>query len=254
MKLLNIMSEDNIESSCSLEFSFPKCPSEKGRFINPYQQKLRKGLKDFLLWRLGYFKDRHPKVLAPEIFEYPNPRKVTDDKPKVTWVNHSSFLVSYKSFHLLTDPIWSHRCSPTKLVGPKRLHQPPIALSEMKHLSLVLISHNHFDHLDKPTILEIFKLNPNVLFVVPKGVKRWFFRNGIQNVIELEWWQTKFVQFKLDEHVSVEITAVPSQHFSGRGVFDKNKTLWCGYVLRIYEEGRLVKTMYFVGDTGYNPP
>ncbi|MCH9631675.1 MAG: hypothetical protein S4CHLAM37_17000 [Chlamydiia bacterium] len=118
---------------------------------------------------------------------------------------------------------------------------------------MVLVSHDHYDHLDRSTIKEIVAHNPNVLFIVPKGLKKWFEKRGITNIHELSWWESSFAHFPEQNDLSIQITAVPSQHFSGRGILNKNKTLWCGFVVKFYESGVLQKTMYFVGDTGYNP-
>lgn len=194
---------------------------------------------------MGFYEDKDPRPQIPSNFSYPQvDQKIEPKKPKVTWVNHSTFLVEVDGLHLLTDPIWSNRCSPVNFVGPKRHHPPGISLKKLPKIDIVLISHNHYDHLDKPTVKKLHKMYPNILWKIPKGMKRWFKRLGITNTIEFDWWDQK----KVEEH-NFSITAVPTQHFSGRFLFDTNKTPWNGYVLEFHDYN---KTFYFVGDTGYN--
>lgn len=227
-----------------------KCPKKGSRFKNPHIKDIKRGLWDYFLWAMGKFKEKEFIKLVPSNFSYPNPKLLDLGKPSVMWVNHSTFLISYKGVKIVTDPILSERCSPFSFFGPKRLHKPPFEIEALEDLSLVLISHDHYDHLDKVSIEKIYRKNPNVLFIVPEGVKKWFTRRGIENVRELSWWENTSVSFG---KVNLEVTSVPSQHFSGRSLFSTNKTLWCGFVVKISENAESCKKMYFVGDTGYNP-
>lgn len=219
-------------------------PARK-KFFNPHIQDEKRSLKDVLLWRMGFFNDRSESVVCPTSFASP---LVTDPidpkKPTVTWINHSTFLIKMDGLHFLTDPIWSQRCSPFSFLGPKRRHDPPLKLSELKQVDHVLISHNHYDHLDKNTVKILHELYPNIQWWVPLGVKKWFTSLGITKVKELSWWESF-------DHDSIRFTAVPTQHFSGRSFKDLDASLWSGFVVESLNPNG--KRFYFVGDTGYNP-
>lgn len=214
------------------------------RYVNPHKHKVYRSTVHFLLWLLGYYNDAMIPQPIPDNFTYPNSEEAFNLKsPLVTWVNHSTFWVRAFDQSLLFDPIWNERCSPFSFFGPKRCHPPLPALDAITHLDTVIISHNHYDHLDKYTIKYLSTKYPQVLWVVPLGLKKWFYRNFPKlQVEELAWWGSiKRPNFK--------ITSVPAQHYSGRGLFDRNKTHWMGCVVE-FDEG---KRLYFAGDTGYNP-
>ncbi|REE02076.1 MBL fold metallo-hydrolase [Marinoscillum furvescens] len=163
----------------------------------------------------------------------------SSDQMRITFVNHSTFLIQWNDLNILTDPIWSERCSPVSFAGPQRMRPPGIRFEDLPPIDAVLISHNHYDHLDIPSIKRIQKEFAPV-FVVPLGVKKHLAQLNIENTIELDWWQSA--------HIGMEIKAVPAQHFSGRGMFDRDQTLWAGYVI---SDG--IKKIYFAGDSGYAP-
>ena len=135
-------------------------------------------------------------------------------------------------------------------MGPKRKHDPHIRIEDIKNLDFVLISHNHYDHLDYPSVKRVYKRFPAVTFIVPMGLKKWFVKRGIDRVVELDWWQDVNFCAKKDSP-QIEITAVPAQHHSGRGFFDANKSLWVGFVVKVKHKGEK-KCFYFAGDTAYN--
>lgn len=220
-------------------------------FHNPYEGHIKRALFEFLLWQIGYYKDSHTLIPVPEGFSFPIPKKPLDKSaPTATWINHSTYLIQIEGLHILTDPIWSERCSPVSFLGPKRHHAPPLQLHELPRIDFVLISHDHYDHLDKRSVRTLHKLFPNIVWFVPTGVKEWFKRQGIEKVIERGWWQeAKLV------HGSMKLTAtaVPTQHFSGRISTNLNNTLWAGWVVDFEHEVKGAKRLYFVGDTGYNP-
>jgi N-acyl-phosphatidylethanolamine-hydrolysing phospholipase D len=219
------------------------------RFSNPHVKEVKRRLWDFLLWKVGYYHDAIALRKPPEDFSYPfTLAKVDNDKPKVVWIGHSTFLVEFEDVAILTDPIWSKKCSPVSFAGPIRRHEPPISLSDIPSMDFVLISHNHYDHLDKKSVLELAIRFPGITWIVPLGVKRWFARLKIENVYELAWWEKITFQ---KEKSKVTVAACPSQHFSGRGLFDTDRTFWNGYVVTM--EGKdSFKSFYFTGDTGYN--
>ncbi len=220
------------------------------RFFNPHVKETRRTIFDVILWKLGHYADPLPPPI-PKDFVYPLPQNILkSEEPTVTWINHSTALVKIDGFHLLTDPVWSKRCSPVSFAGPKRRHSPGIEFSVLPQIDLVLISHDHYDHLDKPTVEALHKRFPKILWLVPAGVKEWFKKRGIENVIELGWWEETeidFPQFKL------RATGVPAQHFSGRSAVGINPTLWLGWVIEFVRQKGENKRLYFVGDTGYNP-
>ncbi len=217
--------------------------NRKGRFINPHVGNIRRKPRDFLLWMCGYFRDL-PFEVVPEGFSFPIPEQEFDqDKPWVMWIGHSSFLINVAGKHMLTDPIWSYRCSPVRFCGPKRRHSPPLPVTQLPKIDYVFISHDHYDHLDRLTVLKLHERFPDILWIVPKGVKKWFKNFEIKNVVELFWWE------EINLESTFKVTAVPAQHFSGRKTPDFNKTLWAGYVVEDLIDS---KTFYFVGDTGYN--
>ena len=139
----------------------------------------------------------------------------------------------------MTDPIWSERASPFSFAGPLRMRPPGIRFEDLPKIDLVLLSHNHYDHFDRPTLRRLIEIH-NPHFIVPLGVKNLINKTGATFVSELDWWET--LNFKLN------IQCVPAQHFSARGMFDRERTLWCGYLLQHPDA-----TVYFAGDSGYGP-
>lgn len=213
------------------------------RYLNPHQKKnLRKWI-DILLWQLGYYNDPKAPSSLPQNFEFPNAKEEADPSlPTVTWVNHSTFWIQGFGKSILVDPIWSKRCSPLSFLGPKRRHAAHPPLEAIRSLDAVIISHNHYDHLDRETVAALHKKHPHTLWIVPLGVKAWFSKRfPPARVIELAWWE----QFEED---FLLFTALPAQHFSGRGLLDQNRTLWMGCMIEFSRK----KRVYFVGDTGYN--
>ena len=159
---------------------------------------------------------------------------------RITFVNHSTFLLQMDGLNILTDPIWSDRASPFSFIGPKRKRMPGILFEDLPKIDAILVSHNHYDHLDLPTLMKLYVAHAPKI-VVPLGVKKFLESKGISNVVELDWWNDTNVNEK------ISIQSVPAQHFSGRGIFDRNTTLWCGYVIKTP-----LGNLYFAGDTGYN--
>lgn len=168
-------------------------------------------------------------------------RLLKNNEVAVTFVNHATVLIQSKDFAVLTDPVWSERVSPLTWIGPKRHRPPGIQFAQLPKIDFVIISHNHYDHMDLAT-LKTLNVAFHPRFFVPLGNKTFLERNDIQNVEELDWWQTS------EPTSQLKISLTPAEHFSARGPFDKNKTLWGGYVLTF-----LGHTIYFAGDTAYSP-
>lgn len=221
----------------------PPPRTRKGRYVNPHIHNIRRRRRDFFFWALGCYRD-FPFERVPDGFTYPMPEDPFDpDKPWAMWIGHSTYLISVGGRTILTDPIWSKRCSPIPFLGPKRRNPAPIPIQLLPKIDYVLISHDHYDHLDRWSVDKLHSQFPDILWVVPEGVKKWFTNRGIKKVTELTWWK----EMNIDS--TFRVTSVPCQHFSGRKTKDLNHTLWTGYV---FEDLLLSKVLYFVGDTGYN--
>jgi len=171
----------------------------------------------------------------------PIPMKcIKDGKLRVTFINHASVLIQMDSLNILTDPIWSERASPVSWAGSKRVRDPGIQIKDLPHIDIIIISHNHYDHLDLPSLKLITKKHHPII-IVGLGIKKLLDSEGIFDVIEMDWWQE--YTFK---SANVKFIFVPARHNSGRGLFNKNKSLWGGFVI----EGASGK-VYFAGDTAY---
>lgn len=196
------------------------------------------GLKVVLKWMLT----RKPHPWPKNIPVSPTsklPVKVEEDELVITFVNHSTLLIQWGSINILTDPIWSKRCSPFKIFGPRRVHPPGIRFEDLPPIHVVLISHNHYDHMDLPTLKQL-QAKHHPLFVTGLGNKDYLENKQLENVTELDWWQ------KTTPIDNLDVTFVPAQHFSMRNFFNRNKTLWGGFILKKGSE-----VLYFAGDTGY---
>lgn len=170
----------------------------------------------------------------------PKPDARIENGIKITFVNHSTFLIQTDGLNILTDPIWSERASPFSFMGPRRMRPPGIDFKDLPQIDVVLLSHNHYDHLDLPTLREIVKAHRPKIFT-PLGVKVFLDKKGIPVASDMDWWSELMVSDRIN------IVATPAQHFSSRGTNDRDGTLWCGYIIK-RKEGNV----YFVGDTGYN--
>lgn len=168
------------------------------------------------------------------------PERVAFGDARVTFIGHATMLVQVDGVNVLADPIWSNRSSPVGFVGPHRVRAPGLRFRDLPPIDAVIVSHNHYDHMDLPTLVSLERAHDPV-FVVPLGSKRLLAANGIHRTVELDWWQ-------LTQVGRLRIHAVPAQHFSSRGVCDRNKVLWAGYVL----DGS-GGPIYFAGDTGWGP-
>jgi N-acyl-phosphatidylethanolamine-hydrolysing phospholipase D len=161
--------------------------------------------------------------------------------PSVTWIGHATALVQSGGLNVLTDPIFSERASPVQFLGPKRAQPPGIALADLPPIDVVVVSHNHYDHLDRLSVVLLDQRGQGrTLFLVPLGNKAWMEDLGVRNVVELDWWQVHV-------HQGVEFQLVPVQHWSARGLGDRNRTLWGGWAVQADD-----LHWYFSGDTGYS--
>ncbi len=160
----------------------------------------------------------------------------------ITYINHATHLIQLNNLNILTDPIFSERASPYRWVGPKRIRHPGIHFNDLPKIDVVILSHNHYDHMDLQSISELErKFRP--LFLVPLGNASLLKESGATNVHELDWWESKRVGDNQDE-----IFLTPLHHWSARGLFDQNESLWGGYVIRSAE-----LKLFFGGDSAYGP-
>lgn len=210
-------------------------------FRNLYIESQQSGIFSFL--RMRYFGDNEwadYEATADRVEKI----KTSIDKvnapgqpPQVTWIGHATVLVQYSGINVLTDPIFAQRASPFSFMGPKRIAPPSLQIDQLPPIDFVLISHNHYDHLDEYTVKTI---GDRTIWVVPLGYKQWFADLGVRSVVELDWWDSRNI-------AGATITATPSQHWTGRGFNDRYKALWASWSVRI---GGF--KFWFAGDTGYN--
>jgi L-ascorbate metabolism protein UlaG (beta-lactamase superfamily) len=213
------------------------------RNVHPHEAH---GLSDFLRWRWNrMWKD----LPSPDDYSFPlgdnDPQFLNSNESKttVTWIGHATVLLQLEGKNILTDPHFSQRASPVQWAGPKRLVDPGIPFESLPPIHIVVISHDHYDALDKQTIVKLKerKGGHQTTFFVPLGFRHWFEGLGIKQVVEMDWWDESAYE-------GLRITAVPVQHWSKRSFLGRNNTLWAGWVIR---SGNF--RFFFTGDSGYTP-
>lgn len=206
------------------------------RFYNPNAGQAR-GLRDVLRWKLSSRSEPSPPFIADVEPSVP-PRCVDGNAMGLTLVNHSTVLLQQAGCNILTDPIWSERASPFAWIGPQRHRSPGVRWEDLPPIDVALISHNHYDHMDLPTLRRL-AARGNTTFIVPPRAAQLLRAENIGPIHELDWGDT-FSFGKMTIH------CVPALHFSARGMFDRNMSLWCGYAI----ESEAAMT-YFAGDTAF---
>lgn len=201
-----------------------------------------KGFREVIGWQMNHERTQpwppyrnDPPAPAP-------PARVDGDSVRVTFINHATVLLQFNGLNVLTDPIFNQRVSPFQFAGPKRNCPPGICFADLPRIDVLLLSHNHWDHLEIDTVKKICTQHQPQVFCT-LGVKAFLERHGCRNVTEMDWQQTARI------NADTLLHCVPAQHFSGRGILDRNATLWAGYVLDSQKAGKL----YFAGDSGYGP-
>ena len=213
-------------------------------FRNPYPGFEEKGLKDLMKWMVWdrLIKNSRSEDADTVVFKLADNESAWLNSNRmdfsITWIGHSTMLIQVDGLNILTDPVFSDRASPMSFIGPKRLVEPGLKFEELPDIDIVIISHDHYDHLDKETIE---KLGNKPIYLVPLGLGDFFENLEITNYQELDWWD----EFKFN---NILFVCVPAQHFSGRTLFDGNKTLWSGWVIKA-----LQADIYYAGDSGYFP-
>ncbi len=206
------------------------------RFFNPGGPKAS-GLGGVLRWKLSSRPTRWP-VWVNDVQPAHPLEKAADNEWRITYVNHATVLIQLPGCNILTDPVWAERASPVAWAGPKRHRSPGIRLADLPPIDLVLLSHNHYDHCETATLSYLARRHQPA-FITALGLQKLIARQGADSVQEMDWWNS--VQFK-----NLTIHCVPAQHFSARSAWDRNRTLWCGFMI---ETGN--KRIYFAGDSGY---
>ena len=213
-------------------------------FKNNYAQAVNKSFGDFLRWQweswgLDKTANSHTPSVQADLALLKSPLS-----PSVTWIGHATALVQANGLNVLVDPIFSERASPVQLFGPKRAQPPGVAMVDLPAIDVVLISHNHYDHLDRISVAQLDEkakaAGKTTLFIVPLGLKAWFNGLGIDSVVELDWWQHHAVR-------GVEFHLTPVQHWSARSINDRSATLWGGWAVFGTDFH-----WYYAGDTGYS--
>jgi len=196
----------------------------------------RRGLRDFLRWRL----DRRPGPWPERVDAEPGPAPAPCVVAglALTFVGHSTFLLQFDGLNVLTDPIWSERCSPVSFIGPRRVRAPALRFDDLPRIDAVLLSHDHYDHMDRPT-LRALEERWSPLFLAGLGNKARLKGWGLRRAEELDWWQ----EIALAPGRAARF--VPARHFSGRAPWDRDRTLWGGFALTTS-----AGVVYFAGDTG----
>ena len=211
---------------------------------------------DFLRWQRERWQLEVPaprldlSVVAPDLAFIQNNRTHF----AATYIGHATVLVQLGGLNIVTDPHFSQRAFPVQFVGPRRWQPPGVPLADLPHIDIVVVSHNHYDHLDKDSVVALNgQAGGAPLFVVPLGLERWMQGVGVANVKALDWWQQVAVG-------DVTITLVPAQHWSRRTLTDRNESLWGGFVGQTGPRpgsseavAPAVRSFYFAGDTGYGP-
>lgn len=214
-------------------FFTPGAPAKVAGFDGP-------GLAALLKWQAtrqrGVWRAFHDEQPGP-----PPPYEVARGAMRVTFINHATTLLQLDGVNVLTDPIWGERTSPVSFAGPRRVRPPGITFESLPRIDAVVLSHNHYDHMDAGTLQRIAQTWPNAQFYAGLGNAAFLKSLGLQNVTELDWWDTRELR-------GITIHSVPNQHFSNRGIADADGTLWSAWVLD-GPSGRA----FFGGDTAYGP-
>ena len=217
-----------------LLFSSLIMPNE--RFKNTDEDAAGKSFREFLKWS---FTNKKPELVAIDSSD--EWKELTPSSTDyLVWIGHATYLINKDGLTILTDPVFSKRASPVRFAGPKRLIPPAIPIDKLPKIDVITVSHNHYDHLDLRSLKKIYKANPNAIFLVPKGDKRRLERRGIENVKEFLWWEEIEIN-------GSKFTFTPVQHWSARGIADRNKSLWGGWFMELKTE-----SIYHSGDTGYS--
>jgi len=217
-----------------------------GGFRNPWPGAEPHGFGSLLRWWRERWRNPPPPDPPPSRFPLATPAvarpRAAADRCAATWVGHSTLLLQVGGLNVLTDPVWSPRASPVSFAGPKRIVPAALPLEALPPIDLVLLSHNHYDHLDRTTVRRLAQAHPGARWVAPLGLAPTLRGWGVRQATEHDWWDV----VPLADDVAA--CCVPAQHFSARGPTDRDATLWCGWTLRVG-----ARCVLFAGDTALHP-
>ena len=247
-----------VGSASNPDFNPARAHHTPDGFRNPDGSQIDKPLSDLLRWRIEQAREGLPKPPAADFsqrmsaapdavrqvraqFAAASPEPIATTH--LTWIGHASMALRQEGVAMLIDPVFSDRVSPVSFLGPKRKVALPLTLQDFDGVDTVLISHNHYDHLDEPTIKALLaRPQGQPRFIVPLGIDRWLRERGAQRVQALDWWDSVPVG-------AVQVHLVPAQHWSARTPWDRNQNLWGGFVV----ESASFR-FYYSGDTAYSQP
>ncbi|MGI9306490.1 MAG: MBL fold metallo-hydrolase [Gammaproteobacteria bacterium] len=209
-----------------------------GEFRNNYAGQINKAFSDLMRWRRE--SPGHPRRAFPLAKNDPQFLRENRTADTLTWIGHATLLLQTGGVNILTDPHFSERASPFSFAGPKRGTPPGIAANDLPEIDAVLISHNHYDHLDSASIKMLARQNPQTRFFCPLKLGGFLREHGARFVHELDWGEAA-------EWAGIRFTAAPCQHWSSRFPWDRNKTLWAAWIAE-----RAGFRFLFIGDTGYS--
>jgi N-acyl-phosphatidylethanolamine-hydrolysing phospholipase D len=220
-----------------------------GRFRNPWPEAARDGALRKRIHRVAWewLTRRTPAAPAPGALTVVEPNladRVGEGEVRITWIGHATFLVQLPGLNVLTDPMWSERASPVP-GGFRRFVPPAFALTRLPPIDVVLLSHDHFDHLDQETVLALHsRFGDALTWLTPLGYRRWVARRGVARVTELDWWERADLPGG-----AFEAVAAPARHWTRRAPWGTNTRLWCSWAVR--PTGPRGPRVYFGGDSGY---
>lgn len=244
LKILSIFLIGVFMNGCaSKDIQYDSKHFKNGTFSNPYKNfELNNSEQFSLMWY--FFTDDTPNKI-PKDGEIPVVKLTKDDivnmaDNSVVRFGHSSLLIKTDNRYILTDPVFANRTSPVSFAGPKRFHKPPLKVEDLPFIDILIISHNHYDHLDEDALEQMLDKVGHIYTAL--GLSQKLKNIGFKDsqITELDWWKGK-------QNDTISITATPAQHFSGRGIFDRNKTFWASWVIR-----SSTANIYYSADSGYN--
>ena len=226
----------------------------KNGFVNPLVSEPHAGLLGFLKAR--FFSGEQWAGYDPDTYRVPTdtpatvPANLASENARVTWIGHATVLIQHKGINVLTDPMFSKRAGPGGILGPARISEPAMIIDELPPIHAVVISHNHYDHLDLASLRALEEQaaarKGGTVYFVPLGNRRLLAKAGIldERIREMDWWDASSLTVGGEALV---LTATPAQHFSGRSLTDRNQALWASWAMEWNDF-----SVWFGGDTGYN--
>ncbi len=220
--------------------SIPAHHDPQGGYRNPWPYSQPQGISGLVKWMLSR---RRPGPGRPPEFAFSATptTSVNTDGLTLTWIGHSTFLIQSGDMSVLTDPIWSTRASPVQFVGPRRHIPPALPFEKLPPVDAVFISHDHYDHLDDGTVRQLIERFPTAKWIIPLGLRPFLVDRGAADVVEMDWWEGR-------TFAGISAFCTPAMHFSGRYPWNRNATLWSGWVIGLGDY-----RVFFGGDTGFHP-